>query len=68
MPSSFFSLLTVIGLSAAVIAGLTVWLVLQEPVVMVTVADAVASGEYEPLLETLAQEVGGLLRALARLL
>ena len=68
MPSSLFSLLTVIGLSAAVIAGLTVWLVLQEPVVMVTMADAAASGEYGPLLETLALEVGGLVRALARLL
>jgi hypothetical protein len=68
MQSSLFTLLTMVGLSAALIAGLTVWLVLHEPVVMVTMADALANGEYEPLLAALAQEFGGLLRTLARLL
>jgi hypothetical protein len=65
MRPTLFSLLGLIGLLAAVTAVSTVWLVLHEPLV---VADAVSSGQYQPLLATLARELGDLCRALVRLL
>ena len=48
------SLAGAVGLVAAVIAGATIWLVLTDPV---TVAEAVESGEYEPLVEELASVI-----------
>jgi flagellar basal body-associated protein FliL len=48
------SLAGVVGLVAAVVAGATIWLVLTDPV---TVAEAVDSGEYEPLVEELASVI-----------
>lgn len=68
MPSSLLSLLAVLGLTAAAIAGLVVWVIVQEPGVMLSVADATASGDYQAFLKALAQEVGDLIRALARML
>lgn len=65
MRHTLFSLLAVIGVLAALVAGLVVWLLLQEPV---AVADAVSSGRFEPLLASLTTEVAGWMRALARLL
>jgi hypothetical protein len=65
MRLSLFSLLAVVGVMALVVAGLTVWLVVQDPVV---VADAVATGELQPLLSTLAHELEGWMAALVRLL
>ncbi len=54
-PSRFhslsISLAGAVGLIALVLAGATIWLVLTDPV---TVAEAVDSGEYEPLVEELA--------------
>ncbi len=46
-----FSLAGVIGLVAVVIAGATVWLLLTDPI---TVAEAVDSKEYGPLVEEIA--------------
>jgi hypothetical protein len=65
MRFSLFSLLTVVGVAALIVAALTVWLVVQEPVI---VADAVATGQLQPLLTTLADEFGSLMAALVRLL
>ena len=48
------SLAGAVGLVAAVIAGATIWLVLTDPV---TVAEAVDSGDYEPLVEELASVI-----------
>ena len=57
-----FSLVGIIGLFAAVIAGATVWLVLTDPV---TVAESMDSGEVSPLVQSLA---GSIYDALVRLL
>ena len=45
------SLAGAVGLLALVLAGATIWLVLTDPV---TVAEAVDSGEFEPLVTGLA--------------
>jgi HAMP domain-containing protein len=68
MRTSLLTVLGLVGLLAAALAALTVWLVVQEPATVVTVADAVSEGQYEPLLAVLADEIEGLVRALARLL
>ena len=65
-PSGFagrlFSLVGIVGLFAAIIAGATVWLVLTDPV---TVAESIDSGEVSPLVQSLA---GSIYDALVRLL
>ena len=54
-PSRFhslsLSLAGAVGLIAVVLAGATIWLALTDPV---TVAEAVSSGDYEPLVDDLA--------------
>ena len=65
MRPTLLSLLGLIGIAALLAAVSLVWLVLSQPV---AVADAVSSGQYQPLLATLAQGFGDLFRALARLL
>jgi hypothetical protein len=57
-----FSLVGIVGLFAAVIAGATVWLLLTDPV---TVAESIDSGEVSPLVQSLA---GSIFDALKRLL
>ena len=57
-----FSLVGIIGLFAAVVAGATVWLLLTDPV---TVAESIDSGEVTPLVQSLA---GSIYDALVRLL
>ena len=57
-----FSLVGIIGLFAAVVAGATVWLLLTDPV---TVAESMDSGEVTPLVQSLA---GSIYDALVRLL
>lgn len=57
-----FSLVGIIGLFAAIIAGATVWLLLTDPV---TVAESMDSGEVTPLVQSLA---GSIFDALARLM
>ena len=56
------SVAVLIGITAAVIAGAAIWLVLTEPV---TVANALDSGEITPLVRRLAEV---LYQALAGLL
>ena len=60
--SRLFSLVGIVGPSAAVIAGATVWLLLTDPV---TVAESMDSGEVSPLVQSLA---GSIYDALVRLL
>ena len=48
------SLAGAVGLVAVVLAGATIWLVLTDPV---TVAEAVDSGEFTPLVEELASVI-----------
>ena len=57
-----FSLVSIIGVLAAIIASATVWLVLTDPV---TVAESIDSGEVSPLVQSLA---GSIYEALVRLL
>jgi len=57
-----FSLVGIVGLLAAIVAGATIWLVLTDPV---TVAESVDSGEVTPLVQSLA---GSIYEALVRLL
>ena len=57
-----FSLVGIIGLFAAIVAGATVWLLLTDPV---TVAETIDSGEVTPLVQSLA---GSIYDALVRLL
>jgi len=45
------SLVGVVGVLAAALAGATIWLIMTQPV---TVADAVATGEVSPLVKALA--------------
>ena len=62
VPGRLFSLVGIVGLFAAVIAGATVWLLLTDPV---TVAESMDSGEVSPLVQSLA---GSIYDALVRLL
>lgn len=57
-----FSVVSVVGVLAVIMAGATVWLLLTDPV---TVAESVDSGEVTPLVRSLA---GSLYEALVRLL
>jgi hypothetical protein len=57
-----FSLVGIVGLFAAVIAGATVWLLLTDPV---TVAESMDSGEVTPLVQSLA---GSIYDALVKLM
>jgi len=57
-----FSLVGIIGLFAAVVAGATVWLLLTDPV---AVAESMDSGEVSPLVQSLA---GSIYDALVRLM
>ena len=62
LSSRLFSLVGIIGLFAAIIAGATVWLLLTDPV---TVAESMDSGEVSPLVQSLA---GSIYDALVKLL
>ena len=62
LAGGLFSVVGIIGLLAAVIAGATIWLLLTDPV---TVAESVESGEVSPLVSSLA---GSIYAALASLL
>ena len=62
LANRLFSLVGIIGLFAAVMAGAAVWLLLTDPV---TVAESIDSGEVTPLVQSLA---GSIYDALVRLL
>lgn len=59
------SLAGVVGLVAVIVASATIWLVLTDPV---TVAEAVDSGDYAPLVEELADVIYNALVGLIRYL
>jgi hypothetical protein len=60
-----FSLVSIVGVLAAIIAGATIWLLLTDPV---TVAESVDSGEVSPLVTSLASRILEALRGLLRYL
>lgn len=55
------SLVAVIGVLAATIAGATIWLLITDPV---TVSDAVAKGDVTPIISALGGVIMGALRGL----
>jgi hypothetical protein len=60
-----FSLVSIVGVLAAIIAGATIWLLLTDPV---TVAESVDSGEVSPLVSSLASRILEALRGLLKYL
>lgn len=60
-----FSLVSIVGVLALIIAGATIWLLLTDPV---TVAESVDSGEVTPLVSTLASRILEALRGLLKYL
>jgi hypothetical protein len=68
-PSRFrrvsISLASAVGVVTVVVAAATVWLLLTDPI---TVAEAVDSGEYGPLVEELADVIYNALVGLIRYL
>jgi hypothetical protein len=60
-----FSLVGIVGVLAAVIAGATIWLLLTDPV---TVAESVDTGAVSPLVSSLADTILDALRALMKYL
>ena len=60
-----FSLVSIVGILAAIIAGATIWLLLSDPV---TVAESVDSGEVSPLVASLASRILEALRGLLKYL
>jgi hypothetical protein len=60
-----FSLVGIVGVLAAVIAGATIWLLLTDPV---TVAESVDTGTVSPLVSSLANTILQALRSLMRYL
>ena len=60
-----FSLVGIVGVLAAVIAGATIWLLLTDPV---TVAESVDTGAVSPLVSSLADTILQALRSLMKYL
>ena len=60
-----FSLVSIVGVLAVVIAGATIWLLLTDPV---TVAESVDSGQVSPLVATIATRLFEALRGLLKYL
>ena len=60
-----FSLVSIVGILATIIAGATIWLLLTDPV---TVAESVDSGEVSPLVTSLAGRILEALRGLLKYL
>jgi hypothetical protein len=59
------SLIAVMGLFAAAIAGATIWLLFTDPV---TLADKVAAGDVGPIVEAIGAVIVGALRGLFKYL
>ena len=60
-----FSVVSIVGILAAILAGATIWLLLTDPV---TVAESVDSGEVSPLVQSLASRIFEALRGLLKYL
>lgn len=65
MRAGLLNIVGTVGALALVVAILGVWLVVEQPV---TVADAISTGRYQPLLASLARELVVWCRALAEFL
>lgn len=65
MRGRLLTLLGTVGILSVIVAASIVWLVVSQPA---AVADAVSTGELQPLLASLARELGALARAIVRLL
>jgi hypothetical protein len=59
------SLIGIIGVMAAAIAGATIWLLLTDPV---TVANAVASGDVSPVVQAIGAVIVGALKGIFKYL
>ena len=59
------SLIGIIGVMAAAIAGATIWLLLTDPV---TVANAVASGDVSPVVQAIGAVLVGALKGIFKYL
>ena len=59
------SLIAIIGLLAATIAGATIWLLLTDPV---TVANAVSTGDVSPVMKAIGAVIYDALRGLFKYL
>lgn len=59
------SLVAMVGLLAATIAGATIWLLITDPV---TVSDAVAKGDVSPIINALGGVLMGALRGIFKYL
>ena len=59
------SLVTIIGLLAATIAGATIWLLVSDPT---TVATAVSSGDVTPMMQAIGSVIFSALRGLFKYL
>jgi len=59
------SLAAVIGLIATTLAGATIWLLVTQPV---AVADAVATGEFSPVMKAIAGVLYGALAGIVKYL
>ena len=59
------SLVAMIGILAATIAGATIWLLVTDPV---TVSDAVAKGDVAPIVTALGSAILGALKGLFKYL
>jgi hypothetical protein len=62
------SLVAVVGLLAATIAGASLWLMVTEPVTVANAVNAVAAGDVAPLMRALGQVIFDALRGLFRYL
>jgi hypothetical protein len=60
-----FSLVSIVGVLAVIIAGATIWLLLTDPI---TVAESVETGEVSPLVRSLASVIYNALVGLLRYL
>ena len=59
------SLIALVGIMAAAIAGATIWLLLTDPV---TVANAVASGDVSPVVQAIGAVIVGALKGIFKYL
>ena len=62
------SLVAVIGLLAATIAGAALWLMVTDPVTVANAVNAVSAGDVGPLVQALGQVIFDALRGLFRYL
>lgn len=60
-----FSLVGIVGILAAIVAGATIWLLLTDPI---TVAESVDAGEVSPIVRSLANVIYDALVGLLRYL